>query len=226
MAPQTQLGANFNVASYIEHTCLDPFASQADIEQLCGAADRYGFPAVCLAPCHVTQAVELLHPSEVQVCTVVGFPSGFSTPACKLYEAQEAVDLGAGGLDLVINLGLLRDQRLDELHREVAQICEATQVPVKAILEMARLSPTQKRLAAEVCMDAGVAFLKTSTGWFGGATVADVEILHQVGRDRVGIKAAGGIQTYDQALALIQAGATRLGTSRGVEIVQGQDEQR
>lgn len=133
-----------------------------------------------------------------QVCTVIGFPSGASTSATKLYEAQEAVDNGATELDVVINLGYVKAGETDALHREIAQICEATGKPVKAILEMNLLTLDEQNLAAEICIDAGVAFLKTSTGWSGGATVEQIKLLKSISRGQVGIKASGGIRTLEQ----------------------------
>ena len=154
---------------------------------------------------------------------MIGFPSGGTTSAVKLYEAQEAVDNGAVELDVVINLGWLKVGRSEDVYREIAQICEETGKTVKAILETTVLTNTEKRLAAEICMDAGVAFLKTSTGWFGGATVADVQMLRKITKGQVGIKASGGIRTFSQAIDLINAGATRLGTSRGPDIIRQRD---
>jgi deoxyribose-phosphate aldolase len=211
-----------DLTSYIDHTLLNPMASPDAIAQLCEAADRYHFPSICIYPIHVRQAAEALHHSAVKVGTVIGFPSGASTAATKRYEAQDALENGATELDVVINLGGLHQGNLDAVHRELAEICELGNPVVKAILEMALLSPEEKRIAAEVCMDAGVDFLKTSTGWHGGATVEDVQLLKEIARDRVGIKASGGIRTVEQAYALIMAGATRLGTSYGVALIQAQ----
>ena len=159
---------------------------------------------------------------KTAICTVVGFPTGANTAATKLYEAQEAVENGATELDVVINLGLLKSGQSEKVYAEIAAICESTGQVVKAILETTVLTETEKTLAAEICLDAGVAYLKTSTGWFGGATIADVELLKKVTRDRVGIKASGGIRTAEQAIALIEAGATRLGTSYGVALMKQQ----
>ncbi|MEO0375102.1 MAG: deoxyribose-phosphate aldolase [Cyanobacteria bacterium P01_A01_bin.17] len=213
-----------NLALYIDHTLLDPLARPEQIVQFCEQAERFAFPTVCVYPVHVKQAVDLLHRKSPQVSTVIGFPSGATTSRVKLYEAQEAVDNGATELDVVINLGWLKAGNIDAVHREIADICAATGQTVKAILEMTVLTEAEKRLAAEACADAGASFLKTSTGWNGGATVADVKLLKEVGCDRIGIKASGGIRTFEQAIALIQAGATRLGTSRGLDLIQQQAE--
>lgn len=214
---------DIDLATFIDHALLTPTATPAQVEQWCEEADRFGFAAVCVYPAYVRQAVELLHNKRPQVCTVIGFPSGATTPAAKYFEAQEAAESGATELDVVINLGWLKSGKTDEMHRELAEIVEGTGQTVKAILEMSLLTEAEKKIAAEVCLDAGVAFLKTSTGWQGGATVADVRLLKELGRDRVGIKASGGIRTPAQAIELILAGATRLGTSRGVDLVRQRD---
>ena len=214
---------DIDIAPLIDHTLLNPLATPEQIEKLCQEADRYQFAAVCIYPCYVRLAVELLQRKHPKVCTVIGFPSGANTSATKLYEAREAVENGATELDVVINLGWLRMGKTEEVHREIAQICEETGVTVKAILETNLLTDAQKRIAAELCMDAGVTFLKTSTGWNGGATVADVTSLYELAKERVGIKTSGGIIKIEQALDLVVAGATRLGTSRGVDLLRQRD---
>ena len=214
--------ADTDIAAYIEQALLDPTATLEQLEQCCEQAQQDQFPTVCVYPSFVRPAAELLHGQKIQVCSVIGFPSGATTEAVKLYEAQEAVENGATELDVVINLGWLKAGKSEEIYREIAAICEETGRTVKAILETNLLTHTEKRLAAEICMDAGVTFLKTNTGWFGGAKVEDVALLKKITKGQVGIKAAGGIRTLEQALELIEAGATRLGTSRGVELVQQQ----
>ncbi|MEO1592098.1 MAG: deoxyribose-phosphate aldolase [Cyanobacteria bacterium J06632_22] len=213
-----------DLAPLIDHTLLAPAATPTQVERWCAEADRYGFAAVCLAPTHVKQAVELLHGHSPQVCTVIGFPLGATTAAVKLYEAQEAAENGATELDVVINLSWLKMGNTNAVHQELVNIVEATGQTVKAILEMGLLTESEKQLAAEVCLDAGVAFLKTSTGWQGGATVSDVQLLKGIAQDRIGIKASGGIRTPEQAASLVEAGATRLGTSRGPDILRLQAE--
>jgi len=209
-----------DLAPLIDHTLLAPAASAQHIIQLCEEAERYRFAAVCIYPVYVPLAVEKLHNKQPKICTVIGFPSGATTAKTKLYEAQEAAENGASELDVVINLGWLKAGDTNAMHSEIAAIVELTGLPVKAILETTLLSGREKRLAAEVCLDAGVQFLKTSTGWQGGATIEDVKLLRQVGGDRIGIKASGGIRTAQQAIAFVEAGANRLGTSRGVDILQ------
>jgi deoxyribose-phosphate aldolase len=185
--------ANIDLAPLIDHTLLSPLATAVQVEQWCNEADRYKFAAVCIAPVHVRQAVELLHNKRPQVCTVIGFPWGATTSATKLFEAQEAAENGAQELDVVINLGWLRAGLHDAVHRELAEIRESTDLVIKAILETTLLTDPEKKIAAELCMDAGVSFLKTSTG---------------------------GIRTAQQAIDLVQAGAMRLGTSHGVSLLQ------
>lgn len=215
---------DLDLAPFIDHSLLLPSATPDQVQQWCDEADRFGFAAVCLYPTYVPYAVELLHNKSPKVCTVIGFPTGATTPAVKLYEAQEASENGATELDVVINLGWVKTGKTSELHRELADICDATGQTVKAILETSVLTPDEIRLASEVCLDAGVQFLKTSTGWFGGATVDAVRLLKAVAKDRIGIKASGGIRTADQAIALILAGATRLGTSRGPDLIRQREQ--
>jgi deoxyribose-phosphate aldolase len=212
--------SDLDLALYIEHALLTPTATPAEIEACCVMAEQLHFPAVCIYPCAVRRAVKILHGKKTKVCTVIGFPTGATTPKTKLYEAQEAAENGATELDVMINLGCLKAGKSEAIYREIAAICQETGQTVKAILETNLLTDTEKRLAAEICMDAGVSFLKTCTGWFGGATVADVRFLKEVTKGQVGIKAAGGIRTLEQAIALIDAGATRLGTSHGPEIIR------
>lgn len=211
---------DLDLARYIDHSLLNPTATSEAIANCCAEAKKFNFPVVCVYPNAVRQAAELLHDQKIKVCTVISFPTGATTSATKLYEAQEAVENGATELDVVINLGWLKMGKSEDIFREIAAICEETGQTVKAILETHLLTDTEKRLAAEICMDAGVSYLKTNTGWFGGVTVADVKMLAEITKGRVGIKASGGISTWEQATELIQAGATRLGTSRGVDIMQ------
>lgn len=210
---------DIDIAPFIDHALLIPTATPEQVEQWCADADRFGFAAVCIHPAYVQLAANLLHGKRPKVCTVIGFPYGATTSAVKLFEAQDAVENGATELDVVINIGWLKAGKTNEVHREIAEIREETGQTIKAILEMALLTEAEKRAAAEICMDAGAAFLKTSTGLYGGATLPDIRLLKEITRDRVGIKASGGIRTAEQALELIIAGATRIGTSRGPELI-------
>lgn len=214
---------DIDIAPFIDHALLNPTATPDQVEQWCEEADRFHFATVCVYPAYVRTAAELLQGKQPKVCTVIGFPTGAMTSKVKLYEAQEAVENGATELDVVINLGWLKAGQTEEMHQEIAEICGSTGQTVKAILETTLLTDAEKRLAAEICMDAGVQFLKTSTGWNGGATVADVGLLKQATQQGVGIKASGGIRTVTHALELIVAGATRLGTSRGPDLIRQRD---
>lgn len=212
-----------DIARTIDHALLNPAATTEDIQRCCNEAWQHNFPTVCVYPSAVRQAVEYLYGKAPEVCTVIGFPTGATTSATKIYEAAEAVENGASELDVVINLGWLKGGSPEQVNREIAEICEETGVIVKAIIETGLLTQEEKGLAIEVCLDAGVDFIKTNTGWFGGATVADVELIREISRGQVGIKASGGIRTVESAIALIEAGANRLGTSRGVQLIQQQE---
>ncbi|MGQ9837894.1 MAG: deoxyribose-phosphate aldolase [Cyanobacteriota bacterium] len=214
------LDGSINLADYIDHTLLLPMLTPEQIEQGCEIALRYRFPSLCIPPCYVPQAVERLHGSSVRVSTVVGFPMGTTMAEVKLYEAQLAVERGCQELDVRVNLAWLKAGDLDRLHAEIAEVVEETGVCVKAILETAQLTEEEKKIVAEVCMDAGVAFLMTSTGWMGGATVEDVQLLWRLSQGKVAVKASGGIRTVAQAEAMIKAGASRIGTSWSLDLMQ------
>ncbi len=216
--------SEIDIAPLIDHSLLTATASPEEVAQWCAEADRYNFAAVCVHPRYVRLVAELLNNRKPQVCTVIGFPTGATTATVKLYEAQEAVENGATELDVVIDLASLKAGRIDDVHQELAQICAETGQAVKAILEMSVLTEAEKRIAAEICMEAGARYLKTSTGWSGGATVADVKLLAEITRGVIGIKASGGIRTHEQAIDLVKAGATRLGTSNGVLLLRERDQ--
>ncbi|MDF0555778.1 deoxyribose-phosphate aldolase [Kamptonema sp. UHCC 0994] len=221
----TAIQSDIDIAPFIDHALLNPAATPEQLTKCCEEADRFQFATVCVYPFYVREAAILLHGKNPKVCSVIAFPTGATTSTAKLYEAQEAAENGAAELDVVINLSLLKAGKTDELHRDIAEICDETGLIVKAILETALLTEAEKRLAAEICMDAGVTYLKTNTGFYGGATVADVSLLNELGKGRVGIKASGGIRTYEQAVDLIVAGATRLGTSRGPDLIRDRNKQ-
>ena len=218
--------SNLDIAPFIDHSLLSAVATPAMVEQWCEEAERYRFAAVCVNPCYVRQVTKLLHHKQPQICTVIGFPTGATTTASKLYEAQAAMEDGAQELDVMINIGWLKAGLIEEVHREIAEICETTGLSVKAILEMSLLTPPEQKIAAQICMEAGARMLKTGTGWSGGATVADIHFLKDLTKDQIGIKAAGGIRTHAQAVDLIIAGATRLGTSWGIELLKQREQDR
>lgn len=215
--------SDIDLTEFIDHSLLTPIATDEQVTQWCAEAERFNFPTVCLYPSCVARAVELLHGKRPKVCAVIGFPSGVTTAGVKLYEAQEAMEAGAAELDVMVNLSWLKMGKTDAMHRELADICQLGLPVVKAVLETHLLSDAEKCLSVEVCMDAGISLIQTNTGWCGGATVADVQLLKSVAKDRIGIKAAGGIHKLELAYELILAGATRLGTSSGPSLLRQRD---
>ena len=211
-----------NLARYIDHTLLKPEASLKDIERLCAEARSYNFYAVCVNGSWVTQARHFLDGSDVKVATVVGFPLGATDSDTKRFETEAAIDNGAQEIDVVINIGRLKDGDDEYVLRELRDVVEAAaERPVKVIIETCLLTNAEKIRACRIVLDAGAQFVKTSTGFStGGATVEDVKLLREIVGEKFGVKAAGGIRDTQTALAMIEAGATRLGTSSGVAIVR------
>ena len=211
-----------NLARYIDHTLLKPEASLKDIERLCAEARSYNFYAVCVNGSWVTQARHFLDGSDVKVATVVGFPLGATDSDTKRFETEAAIDNGAQEIDVVINIGRLKDGDDEYVLRELRDVVEAAaERSVKVIIETCLLTGAEKIRACRIVLDAGAQFVKTSTGFStGGATVADVKLLREIVGETFGVKAAGGIRDTQTALAMIEAGATRLGTSSGVVIVR------
>jgi deoxyribose-phosphate aldolase len=212
------------VARMIDHTLLKPDATQDQIAQLCYEARKHGFAAVCVNPSYVKLCGQLLKGSPVHVCTVVGFPLGATPPEVKAYEAQQAIDDGATEVDMVINIGALKSKDYSLVERDIATLahtCHSGGAILKVIIEAALLSDEEKVIASQLAKAAGADFMKTSTGFGpGGATVHDVELIRLAVGPAMGIKAAGGIRSYQDARAMIAAGATRIGASAGIRIVQ------
>ncbi|MFO7765569.1 MAG: deoxyribose-phosphate aldolase [Pelovirga sp.] len=209
------------LAALIDHTLLAPTTTTKQIVDLCEEAVEYGFASVCVPPLHVALAARRLYGSAVRVGTVVGFPCGYSTLRQKVMETGDLVAAGAEEIDMVIFLSHLLENRLDLLEEEIAQVVMAAQqAPVKVIIECCFLQSEQKVAATRVAIKAGAAYVKTSTG-FGrsGATVADVRLLAGVADGKIGVKAAGGIRTLDVFREMVAAGATRVGTSSGVQLL-------
>ena len=210
------------LASLIDHTLLRPEATLEDIRRLCQEAKHYGFHAVCVNPVYVASAREWLEGSGVRVAAVVGFPLGANTTPVKVVEAMEAVQNGAQELEVVLPVGLLRSRRLDLVRVDLKNVIALTPQAVhKVILETGLLSPEEVALACRMAVEAGAQFVKTSTG-FGpaGATVEDVRRIREAVGDRVRIKAAGGIRNLEDLMALVEAGADRIGTRSGVAIME------
>jgi len=211
------------LACYIDHTLLKADATAKDIEKLCGEAKAHGFYAVCVNGSWVQLARNALEDTDVKVAAVIGFPLGAMETDVKRFETEAAVDAGAHEIDMVLNIGRLKDADDKYVLRELRDIVEAAdERPVKVILETCLLTDEQKIRACKLVVEAGGHFVKTSTGFStGGATLDDVKLLRrEVGKD-FGVKASGGIRDAVTALAMIEAGATRLGTSNGVAIVGG-----
>lgn len=214
------------IAKYIDHTNLNPAATIKDIEQLCQEAAEHGFFAVCVNPYYVRHAVKALSSTKVAVASVIGFPLGQNLTDLKIAETQRAISEGAEEIDMVINIGALKDKQIDYVRDEIRAIVKvARDQIVKVIIECDLLTNQEKVAATRATADAGAAFVKTSTGFVKdgiGATVDDVRLMKEtLGSDKVAIKASAGIRDYAKAKSLIDAGATRLGTSAGVAIVQG-----
>ncbi len=216
------------LAQFIDHTLLKPEASEAQIRTVCAEAAQYGFASVCVNPTWVALATELLAESPVRVCSVVGFPLGATLTNVKAYEARHVVNQGAREVDMVINIGRLKSGQDDLVREDMAQVVKAARkaspdepVVVKVIIETALLTRDEKIRACELAMAADADFVKTSTGFNGGgATIEDVALMRRVVGDKLGVKAAGGIRTLKDAMAMLAAGASRLGASAGVKIVQ------
>ncbi|MCS7338313.1 MAG: deoxyribose-phosphate aldolase [Verrucomicrobiae bacterium] len=211
------------LARLIDHTLLRPDATAKDIEKLCSEAREFNFYSVCVHGSRVQQARYLLEDTDVKVCCVVGFPLGAAAADVKRFETEAAVDDGAHEIDVVLNVGKLKDGDDKYVLRELRDVVEAAdERPVKVILETCLLTREEKIRACHLVLDSGAQFVKTSTG-FGaaGATVEDVQLLREVVGPRFGVKAAGGIRDARTALAMVAAGANRLGTSASVAIIKG-----
>ena len=204
-----------NLAKYIDYTLLKATATPADIEKLCQEARQYGFFSVCVNSSYVPLVAQLLKGTDVKVCTVVGFPLGAMSTQGKLYETSTALAEGADEIDMVINLGLFLSGQIAKVLDEIALLKQETaDKMLKVIIETCYLNDDQKRLASQICVDAGADFVKTSTGFgTGGATLADVQLIKEVVGDRAKIKASGGIRNRETALQYIDLGVSRIGAS-------------
>lgn len=216
-----------SLAQYIDHTLLKPDARLEQINKLCDEALQFGFFSVCVNSSYVPVCAKKLAGSKVKVCAVVGFPLGMMDTASKAFETKTAVDSGASEIDMVINIGALKDGRYDFVKDDIQAVVQAASgKTVKVIIETSLLSDAEKIKACELSREAKAHFVKTSTGFNGGgATVADVELMKRAVDDQLQVKASGGVKDSAQAFAMIKAGASRLGTSSGVALVQGQQSQ-
>lgn len=218
------------LAAMIDHTFLKPFGGAEPIERLCAEARQYQFAMVAINPAEVETCAALLAGSGVRVGAAIGFPLGQTTVACKAFETRDAIAKGATEIDTVINVRALQKGQLSIVQQEIEEmvaICKPAGVICKVILETCYLTDEEKEAVCRIAREAGVDFVKTSTGFAtAGATVADVERMRRVVGPVIGVKAAGGIRDLETALALIQAGATRIGTSSGIQIVEAYKEMK
>ncbi len=213
-----------NIASMIDHTLLKPEATKEQVVKLCAEAKEYTFASVCVNPTWVKTSAELLTGTPVKVCTVIGFPLGASTPETKAFETTDAIDNGAGEIDMVLNVGALKSLDLELVKRDVEAVVNAAKgkAIVKVILETCLLTKEEIKVASQLSKDAGADFVKTSTGFStGGATFEDVALMREVVGPDLGVKASGGVRSLEDVQKMIEAGATRIGASSGVQIMQG-----
>jgi deoxyribose-phosphate aldolase len=218
------------LAGRIDHTLLGPTATRDGVHKLCAEAMRYGTASVCVSPCHAALAKGLLRGSTVKLCVVIGFPHGATTSTVKRFEAEEAIALGADELDMVIRVDALLEGDEKTVADDIRAVCAAARkaprkVIVKTILETCLLSEEEKAAGARIAKAAGADYVKTSTGFStGGATTADVALLRRIVGPETGVKASGGIRDTKAALEMIAAGASRIGASRTIDIVEGVSE--
>lgn len=208
----------------IDHTILKADAKEEDVLRIIEEAKKYEFFSVCINPCWVALAKEHLAGSSVAVCTVIGFPLGANTSEVKAYEATDAINNGATEVDMVINIGALKSKQYKKVLKDIQAVVEAAKgkALVKVIIETALLTDEEKIKVCELAKEAGADFVKTSTGFStGGATVADIKLMRETVGPDMGVKASGGIHNEEEAKAMIDAGATRIGTSAGVAIMEG-----
>lgn len=214
-----------NLAKMIDHTLLKPDATQQEIAQLCFEAKKHGFASVCVNPTWVSLCAQLLQGSPVKVCTVIGFPLGATSSETKAFETETAIRQGATEIDMVINIGALKARDLETVARDIRGVVNAAHaknILVKVIIETTLLTDEEKTIASLISKEAGADFVKTSTGFAGGgATIHDVELMRRAVGPQMGVKASGGVRTFEDAESMIKAGATRIGASAGVKIIQG-----
>lgn len=215
-----------NIASFIDHTILNPDAGSADVQRICAEAVKYSFKSVCVNPIWVSTVAAALNGSDVLTCSVIGFPFGATPTASKVFEATTVVNDGANEVDMVINIAAAKAGDKEAVVADITAVAQAVHAGgaiLKVIIETALLTDEQKVLACRASVEAGADFVKTSTGFAGGgATLADVALMRSTVGPDMGVKASGGVRSLETAQAMIDAGATRLGSSSGVAIVEGE----
>jgi deoxyribose-phosphate aldolase len=209
---------------YIDHTNLNRSAQSYEIEKLCKEAKKYNFASVCVHPCYIEKAKKLLKGTDVSVCTVIGFPLGMNTTETKVFETKDALSKGADEIDMVINVAALKEGKKAYVKDEISKIREVTKGKIlKVIIEECCLTEEEIVTITKICNECKVDFIKTSTGFAEhGATMEAVHIIRENKKEEIGIKASGGIRDYATAKKFIEAGATRIGTSSGVKIMEGE----
>ena len=212
-----------NINQYIDHTLLKPTTTERQIIDLCNEAKKYEFYAVCVNSCYVALAKKLLSKTKIKIATVIGFPLGATTTETKVFEAKNAINDGADEIDMVINMGFLRSKNYVAVFKDISDVKLAIgKIPLKVILEISELSKNEIVKGCEICLDANVDFIKTSTGFSkSGATLTAVKIIKKIVKDGAKIKASGGIKDLETAQKYIDAGADRIGTSSGVAMMTG-----
>lgn len=212
-----------NINKLIDHTALKPNTTKESILKLITEAKTYDFASVCVNPCWIELAHQELKNTDVKVCTVIGFPLGANTTEVKVFEAKDAIEKGAQEIDMVINIAMLKDKEYDYVENEIHQIVEAAKdkAIVKVIIEACLLTDEEKIKACELSQKAGADFVKTSTGFStGGATVHDIALMRKTVGAEMGVKASGGVHTHEEALAMVEAGANRIGASASVKLLK------
>lgn len=212
-----------NINKLIDHTALKPNTNKESILKLIAEAKTYDFASVCVNPCWVALAHQELKNTDVKVCTVIGFPLGANTTEVKVFETKDAIEKGAQEIDMVINIAMLKDKEYDYVENEIHQIVEAAKdkAIVKVIIETCLLTDEEKIKACELSQKAGADFVKTSTGFSTvGATVHDIALMRKTVGAEMGVKASGGVHTHEEALAMVEAGANRIGASAGVKLLK------
>lgn len=213
-----------NIAGIIDHTVLKAYATKEDVLKICNEAKGYGFFSVCINPTHIEFAKENLKGTNVKVCTVIGFPLGANTKETKAFETIDAIKKGADEVDMVINIGALKDKNYDLVLEDIKSVVNASnnKALVKVIIETCYLTDEEKEIACKLAKEAGCDFVKTSTGFgTGGSTPEDISLMRKVVGENVGVKASGGVRSKKDALKVIKAGANRIGASSSVSIVTG-----
>lgn len=217
-----------NMNKYIDHTLLKADATEGEVKVLCEEAKEYDFMSVCVNSSWVKKSAEILKGTDVKVCTVVGFPLGAASTEAKVFEAEQAVRDGATEIDMVINVGQLKSGNTDFVKEDIAAVVNATKCEAltKVIIETALLTDEEKVKVCELSKEAGADFVKTSTGFStGGATIEDVKLMRETVGPDIGVKASGGVRDFESAIKFIEAGATRIGASSGIDIVKGAEAQ-